>query len=73
MVSYAGFRQEFQLTKRQYSVPSIPVQTHNNPLDASSILWVSALGEKLIYLLLCGIKTQVTNLPRVQYTLLKPQ
>jgi hypothetical protein len=42
--------------------PCISVETHDNSLYASTLLWASTLGEQFVDLLFGGIKTQVTNL-----------
>ena len=44
------------------SSPGIPIETHYNTLDSSAFGSVRAFTEQLVYLFLCCVEAQVTNL-----------
>lgn len=44
------------------SLPRIPVETHDDTLYSTTVLWACAFCKDLIYLFFSGIKTEVTDL-----------
>jgi len=62
MVSLRRHISNLKGDRSERSSPGIPIETHYNTFDSSAFGTIRTFTEQLVYLFLCCVEAQVTNL-----------